>query len=960
MDDILQRIRAALHERYEVQRELGEGATARVFLAKDRKHDRLVALKVLRPELAAAIGTERFLREIRVAAQLNHPHVLTLHDSGEADGLLYYVMPHVQGSTLKEELARTGPMPLARALRLGRHIAEALQHAHERGVVHRDIKPANILLVEGEAVVADFGLAHSHGAADVDVTQPGTTMGTPLYMSPEQADPGTKVDQRTDVYGFGCVLFELITGRPPFSGATLAEVLSAHATEPVPSLRALRPDTPPELDALVARALAKQPADRFADGAELAQALAEAERLVHTAGERRAGRRRTRRVLLATSVVVIALLGWLAVTIKAKSEQAWVMDVGLPGIEAAEDDEEALALALRVEAIDPDNERLAQLWRTFSDVAEITTEPPGATVLRHDYFDDEAEWIVVGTTPVTARLPHSFQRFRFELDGYMPTEIGSHWYYLRGQTTRLAREGEFDPDLVYVPGGRVALNIPGLDHIEDVELGNCLVARHEVTNAEWKAFMEAGGYADEALWTEGFSLAGVDVSLAEARARFVDATGQTGPATWIASDHPDGEEHHPVAGVSWFEAMAYAASKGRSLPTVFHWNRAAETRLTTLVAPLSNYDGRGTAPVGQYAGTTAFGLSDMGGNVREWCLNPTSKGERAILGGGFSDQPYMFNDYFAQDPWDRSAINGLRTVQYLDAPDDFVRRTLDPPFRDFLAETPVSDEVFEVYLDLFRYDPLPLNAEVLLVDDGQDDYVAEKVAYDLPYGGERGAAYLYTPKAGEPPYPAVVYFPGSQAIHQDSSEHLVKARFSYLMKQGYALIHPIHKGTYERGTELASDYPSESQLYRDHVIAWGMDQARAIDYLESRPDVDATRLAYFGVSWGGAMGPVMLAIEPRFDVALLYVAGFCFQPARPEADAINYVTRVTVPTLMLNGRYDHFFPVETSQKPLFELLGTPDDRKTYFLTEQGHSVPREDLIRETLAWLERWLGAGTP
>ena len=957
MDDVSARLGKALSGRYEIERELGEGATARVFLARDLKHGRRVAIKVLRPELAEAIGSERFLREIQVAAQLHHPHVLSLHDSGEADGLLYYVMPHVEGSTLGEECLRTGPMPLERALRLGRHVAEALGHAHERGVVHRDIKPDNVLLVEGEAVVADFGLAHSHGAGDTATTLPGTIVGTPLYMSPEQADPGATVDARTDVYSLGCVLFQMLSGQPPYPGASLRDVLNAHASAPVPSLMDLRP-VPRELEALVTRMLAKDPSDRPADGGEVAAALAEVQRGVHGADARAAGRRRTRSVLAVSVVVLGALAYWLLEALEQSRQQAWVMDEGLPALETAIADgdyEEALTLGQQVEDIDPDNERLVVLWGRFSQEAEILTDPPGARVLRRDYMDADAPWIELGTTPVTARLPNGFQRMRFELEGHLPTEIGTHWYYLIGQTTQLAREGERDPDLVYVPGGTVTLNIPGLDHITDVELGNCFLARHEVTNAQWKAFMQAGGYDDPELWADALAQEGVELPFEEVRARHLDSTGRPGPSTWVAGDHPDGEEQHPVAGVSWFEAMAYARWAGRDLPTVFHWNRAAETRLSQLVAPFSNYQGEGTAPVGEFSGTTAFGLVDMGGNVREWCLNPTSAGERAVLGGGWSDLPYMFNDFFAQDPWDRFETNGLRTVEYPEPPGDFVRGPLDPPFRDFLAETPVSDEVFEVYRDLYRYDPLPLDAEVLLTDENADDYVAEKVSYTLPYGDERGAAYVYTPKGGEGPYPCVVYFPGSNAIHVEDSSSLVTPWFDFLMKQGYAVIHPIFLGTYERGTELKSDYPAETQLWRDHVIAWGKDLRRAVDYVESRPDIDTSRLAYFGASWGGAMGPIMIPVESRFDVAILYVAGFCFQRAQPEVDAINYVTRVTVPTLMLNGRYDHFFPLESSQRPLFEMLGTPDDRKRSYLTDRGHSVAREDLIREVYAWLDEWM-----
>jgi formylglycine-generating enzyme required for sulfatase activity/dienelactone hydrolase len=959
MNDTQQRIQAALAGRYEVQRELARGGMATVYLAHDARHDRQVALKVLRPELAAAIGTERFLREIRVAAGLQHPNVLTLHDSGEADGLLYYVMPYVEGPTLSEHLKQAGPLPIEQALRLGRRVAEALAHAHERGLVHRDVKPGNVLLSQGQPMVADFGLATGGGADEAGLTQPGMAVGTPFYMAPEQAE-GEAVDARTDVYALGCVLFQMLAGRPPFTGDSTAAILGLHLREPPPALRTLRGEVPPAVEALVAKALAKDPALRFAHAGELADALALAERELHAGAGAAAGRRGTRTVLAVSSVLIVALAAVVLWMVSQQRERAWIEEVALPGIEAAVEAREyqdALDLARQVAAIDPQNPRLEALWTTFSEEVEIVTEPAGARVsYRAIDADDEAPWIEAGTTPFTARLPHGFQRFRFEKPGSMTTEIASHWYYLRGQTTTLAKEGEVPPDMVYVPGGVAALNIPGLDHIDDVELVGAMIGRHEVTNAEYDAFVQAGGYEDERWWTEPMLRDGVELTLREARELLVDATRQTGPATWVAGRPPEGREQHPVAGVSWFEAMAYARWSGRTLPTVFHWNRAAETRLSAMVVPKSNFDGEGTAPVGSYDGMTAFGLFDMAGNVREWCLNPTSGGERAILGGGHDDLPYMFNDFFAHDPWDRSSTNGLRTALYLEEPGEEVTGPIDPPFRDFFAEEPVSDEVFAVYRNLYRYDPAPLNVEVLLTDDGHPDYTVQKVAYDLPYGGERGAAYVYLPKRGQPPYPGLVYFPGSNAIHQESSDGLVKPWFDWVMKAGYALIHPIYHGTYERGTELDSDYPDESQLYFDHVVAWGKDLSRGLDYLSSLPEVDGERLGYFGVSWGGAMAPQMIAIEPRIKVAALYVAGFCFQRSRPEVDALNYVTRVTVPVLMMNGRYDHFFPVESSQRPLFELLGTPPEHKRWFLTEGGHNVPREDLIRETLEWLGRYLG----
>jgi serine/threonine-protein kinase len=277
VNDLLSRVQATLGDRYRLERETGAGGMAVVFLATDLKHDRAVALKVLRPELSGAVGSDRFLREIEVAAQLSHPNILPLYDSGEASGMLYYVMPFVEGETLRDRLAREKQLSLDEALTITREIADALSYAHSRGIVHRDIKPENVLLQSGHAVVADFGIARALSTAgERALTATGLVVGTPQYMSPEQSTGMGDVDARSDIYSLGCVLYEMLSGEPPYRGPTAQAIIARRLSEPVPSLRAVRELLPEPVERAILRALARTPVDRFATAAQFASALVEA------------------------------------------------------------------------------------------------------------------------------------------------------------------------------------------------------------------------------------------------------------------------------------------------------------------------------------------------------------------------------------------------------------------------------------------------------------------------------------------------------------------------------------------------------------------------------------------------------------------------------------------------------------------------------------------------------------
>jgi serine/threonine-protein kinase len=331
MPDLLERLKSALGDRYAVESEIGRGGMAVVFLAEDLRHDRQVAIKVLHPELTATLGGERFLKEIKTVAGLQHPHILPLYDSGEADGLLYYVMPYAEGESLRQRLDREGQLAVDESVRLAVEVADGLDYAHRKGVVHRDIKPGNILLAEGHATIADFGIARAIEVAKAErVTSTGLGVGTPLYASPEQATAQETLDGRTDIYSLGCVLYEMLAGEPPLAGTTPKMIQARRLSETPTAIHALRDTIPPALDKVIARALARVPADRYATASQFGQALqavlltatpaahADATHTPGTLAARQSGSRRTRYVglvvalgaLLLAIVVLSVTDGW--------------------------------------------------------------------------------------------------------------------------------------------------------------------------------------------------------------------------------------------------------------------------------------------------------------------------------------------------------------------------------------------------------------------------------------------------------------------------------------------------------------------------------------------------------------------------------------------------------------------------------------------------------------------------
>jgi eukaryotic-like serine/threonine-protein kinase len=957
---------------YRIIAEIGAGGMGVVYKAEDLRLGRLVALKFLPPQLICDPDAKRrFFQEARTASAIDHVNVCTIHDIEETtDGRVFLSMAYCDGETLKKRIER-GPLAATDAVRVASQVARGLARAHQAGIIHRDVKPGNIMVTtEGEAKLLDFGIAKITSVGDL--TQTRTTLGTIAYMAPEHVRGGD-ADERSDVWALGVVLYEMLAGRRPFSGASDYDLLQAIVDRPQAPLTEVVAVTD-DIARVVERALDKARERRYANAGELVHALEACVPAPRSEGPTHVVRRRRPWAIGAVAAAVVVVTAVVALLVWRSSGTRWARNVALPEILRLADldrNGEAFLLATQAETRIAGDPVLNGLWARISRQASITTTPTGADVSLR-LIGANTTWYAVGRTPlVDARLPRGVFWWRFEKAGYEPMEIARApgTVILPGfdRAVALQTAESHPPGMVAVsiPPAGIRLTLTGFDYNKTVPAPDYYIDRHEVTNAEFKAFIDAGGYEKREYWTEPFVREGQTLDWAAAMTLFRDGTGRPGPSTWQGGTYPAGREDWPVAAVSWYEAAAYAAFRGKRLPTIYHWTHAARPELGNAITRSSHFGGGGTVRVGTAPGLGPYGTVDMAGNVKEWVWNERAgTDKRYILGGAWNDPDYQFLYSDSRSPFDRSDTNGFRCIAYGHGPPPpaSLAAPIAPPVRDYASERPVTDAVYQSYADQYSYDRTPFDARVESTDDTSPHWRHEVVNIATVYGGERMPVHLYLPKNVKPPYQTVLFFPGTLAIGAESTADLQLNTFGidFIIMSGRALVYPVYQLTYGRtDARVAAAAVPQTRANTTWIQQLVNDARRALDYVETRPDIDAARLSYYGLSWGGRIGPITLALDPRIKAGVFLMGGLAANKAAPEADPFTFAPHVRIPVLMLNGDQDFIFPLQTSQLPLFQALGTPSADKKHVLYPGGHEIfvtKRSQIVQEVVGWLDRYVG----
>lgn len=1008
---------------FKLLQQIGEGGFGVVYMAEQTEPvRRKVALKIVKPGMDTKEVVARFEAERQALALMEHPNIAKVLDGGVTEsGRPFFVMELVKGIPITE-FCDKNKMTTNDRLKLFIAVCRAIHHAHQKGIIHRDIKPSNVMVTlhDGTPVpkVIDFGVSKALTQQLTDktlFTAYGQMVGTPTYMSPEQAEmSGLDIDIRTDIYSLGVLLYELLTGSTPLAKedvksatydqlqrmikeeeaqrpstrlSTLGEEATVKAENRGTDLRRLAALLKGDLDWIVIKTLEKDRNRRYDTAVDLADDLESYldQRPVDARPPSMSyktlkllRRNKLRVAITAVTILVLVISGISTLFViegeekqkeltglinQAEQEQEelksqieedkadeakeqWARDIGIPELEQFIHQKQfvsALKQAKELQDILPDDQALAELVAKASKLVTFNLTPPDTKVFVRDWQStSDKDWLEIpASTNEAVQVPHGPVQIRYEPPKRTPLETISG--FSDSPSRSFLSEVTVPAEMVVINGAQKGQN--RIEH--DVQ--DFLADRLEVSNAQFAEFVEDGGYENATFWKHEFhDDNGQTISRDDAIARFVDQTGMPGPAHWENGTYPDEQENHPVTGVSWYEAAAYAEYRGKTLPTVTHWERTAAQR-DHWIAPMSNFTTGELATCGQFRGLGYFGVVDIAGNASEWCSNAFGETERAIRGGSFKDPAYLFKIIDHSTPMSRLRHVGFRCVKYLTEPVPECFEKIEPLLTSDFEDVPI--ETIQQYKRFYEYDKsTDLHVEITSTDltPKEHNYRQELITIDAAYGGERFDINLYFPRDSKLPIHPILLFPGADALGVDVFDlqrnkgihNLVIA----MTEHGHAVCIPIYKGMYGRKQDPGNGNVSR----RRHRVQMVQDIGHAIDYLETRSDITVRQLSYIGLSFGGYLGPIHFVNEPRIQSAVLLGTGVSTKRPLSEYDAKAYLSHVTIPIIMINGYHDPIFPYTISQKPYFDHLGSEEKEVHFF--EAGHIPPFEDFIDLIHAW----------
>jgi serine/threonine protein kinase/formylglycine-generating enzyme required for sulfatase activity len=1017
---------------YRILSKLGGGGMGEVYLAEDTKLNRRVAVKIL-PEAAHADKQAhlRLIREARTAANLDHPNICAIHEIAEDGGHSFICMQYIEGETL-DTLLKRKTLSQVEILSIAVQVADALAEAHSHETIHRDIKPSNIMITSRGAVkVMDFGLAKliqpeqiaSEAETAAMISTPGAVIGTLPYMSPEQVR-GESLDGRSDIFSFGVVLYEMLSGHQPFLDKSSAGTASAILTwEPLPLAR-FAPDISTELERIVLKTLQKDPDDRYQTAKDLlidlrnlrdelqfqnrlersastASGIAQSFRpLASQSGATLekdqtetivADKRITlpeqqhtlpvqgkskRYAVIALVVFAVITVGWL---VRQNLNQRWARKQ-IPQIQAlskAGRNFEAFDLAVQTQKYLSDDPIIQQLMPTISDSISVSSDPIGASVYL-ERFTANATRQLIGQTPIAnLQIARGQYVLYIEKEGYAPTEqtVSGAFLHSGGSVVmpppikvdkKLIAADKVPARMTPVTGGDYRLVAWARPTDERVHLDDYFIDKYEVSNQEYKEFINGGGYLKKQYWKYPFIKDGKTLTWEQAMEEFKDRTGLPGPRGWTNQTFPEGKGNYPVTDVSWYEAAAYAAFRGKQLPTIFQWEKAGRNGS---VGALTNYmpwgvfypgdtlDQRAnfgsdeTWPVdsGEF-GMSPFGAFNMAGNVSEWCLNETSEGFLSA-GGAWGDPVYSFANYGGFPGFYSSEKRGFRcAVSTGEAQGNITIKIEDAV--PVYART--SDADFNKWLRAYDYEKRPLDPQVEKQET--PEWTRERITFNGA-DGERAIAYLYLPKNFPGPFQVIHYLPpGDVEIGQRSATQAAEQGLGAQVKLGRALFVVIIKGYIERLLPEGYVEPDPTKAeYRDKIVNRITDLRRALDYLETRNDIDSKKIALFGMSSGARVGLIQAAVERRYAAVFLAGSGLrkAYAQNIAEANIINFASHIRGPIMLLHGKYDDNLSLKREAEPLFKILPEPKQMVTY---EGGHVPPLDLLVKTMNGFFDQSMG----